>query len=74
MINKNKILNKENKPNSDCNLCQGTGVAEYFDMLDAPKVGEGTFTLGELVKQFGGVDKCPNCFPFQELDLNSNQL
>ena len=67
-------MNKDNKPNPKCILCEGTGIAEYFDMIDIPKVGEGVFTLGHLCKQFGHSIKCPECFPFQEIDLTNNQL
>jgi|GEM_PF-5331579 len=63
-MSKEKVSSEKIKGDPNCNLCQGTGIAKYFDMSRAPEVGEGKFTLGYLCEHFGGKDICPECFPF----------
>ena len=57
------------KPDPDCKLCKGTGIAKYFDMSRMPEIGEGEFTLGFLADNYGGESICPDCFPF---DIHEN--
>jgi len=63
--NNNIKTDSKIKANPNCHLCQGTGIAEYFDMTRMPEVGPGTFTLGYLCENYGGKDICPDCFPFE---------
>ena len=68
------VLSKKTKPNPKCDLCQGTGIAIYFDMTKMSEVGEGAFELGYLCEHFGGKSICPDCFPFQEDNFKDNEL
>jgi len=40
-----------------CEFCQGTGLAEYFDLKCTPNLGEGVHKLGDICNK---LDNCPN--------------
>jgi len=63
MSTNNIKTNTKIKAIPNCPMCQGTGVAKYYDMSLAHKVPPGEHTLEWLCDNYGGIDVCPDCFP-----------
>lgn len=49
----------EKETNGKCQLCNDTGVTEYFEMKN--DIPDGSYGINELLEKYGKICACPDC-------------
>lgn len=46
--------------NVKCEFCNGTGIAECLDLSKISTIKDGSYSLNNLISEYGELDNCPN--------------